>query len=242
MIRRRVRSSRLTRTSERQNKKQALLFTLGIVVVIGILIQFGPLLVNLFGNAVYSLRGEQSEEEVIDDNTLVQAPVLTDIPTATQSSRITFSGIAPSDKGTIELYVNDQLEDELELSSTSFEVKNVALRKGKNVIKARYSEGKNTSPFSEEHEVTYITEKPKLEVSHPSDGASFTKADKNIQITGQTDPDNTITVNSFRAIVNADGEFSYLLPLNDGENQITVITQNPAGITSEKKLKVTYTP
>lgn len=242
-MRRKVRSSRLTRTNERQNKKQAILFTIGIIILVGILIQFGPLLVNIFGNAVYTLRGgDDRETQEVIKNTLVQPPILTDIPSATQSSRISFNGISPLREGTIEIYVNGRLADEIELESEKFEVDNLSLKKGVNTIKARLVNGEETSPFSEEIEISYISEKPELEVSSPSDGATFTKADKNITVRGKTDPANSVTVNAFKAIVDPDGEYSYLLQLNDGENTITVEATNPAGVSTSQQLKVTYTP
>lgn len=75
-----------------------------------------------------------------------------------------------------------------------------------------------------------------------SEGGTYTKADKNLTVTGTTDPDNSVTVNSFRAIVDTTGKFTYQLQLNDGENQITIEAQNPAGTTTQKQLKVTYQP
>lgn len=240
---RKVRTSRLSRTSEKQNKKQALFFTIGIIIVIGLLVQFGPLLINVFGNFVYTIRGgDKSDTPQAIENTLVQPPILIDIPNATQSSRISFSGTSPIDKGTVEIYVNNDLADEIALEGDSFEAKNIQLKKGLNTIKARLNVADKTSPFSEEFSVTYITEKPKLEVEHPSDGANFTKADKNITVKGVTDPENDVSVNSFRAIVEPNGEFSYVLQLNDGENTITIEAINPAGITNSTQRKVTYTP
>lgn len=242
MVHRRVRTSRLSRTSERQNKKQALLFTLGIIVLIGILVQFGPVLINIFGNAVYTLRGgDKSDSSQVATHELLQPPTLSGIPDATQSARINFSGSAPDTNGTVEIYVNNELEKEVEVKSKlDFSAQNVPMSKGSNVIKARFVKGNKTSAFTPDFQVNYLIDKPKLEVSFPIDGATFTKADKTITITGETDPDNTISVNSFRAIVETGGKFSYLLTLNDGDNQITIVAQNPAGATTQKQLKVSY--
>lgn len=243
MIRRRFASSRLRRTSDKQNKKQAFLFTFGIIILIIVLIQFGPLLINLFGNVVYTLRGgDNSDTTKVVGNTVIQAPVLFDIPQATQSSHIMFRGTTAENKGTVEIYVNGDLEDEIDLKDTNFEVKNLQITKGNNTIKARISRDGITSPFSEEYQVSYIADKPNLDVSFPSDGASFTKADKSITIIGKTDTDNDVYVNSFKAIVEPNGEFSYLLQLNEGDNQITIEAKNPAGVSTQKQLKVTYHP
>ncbi len=239
---RRQKSSRLTRTSEKQNKRQAMVFGIGTIALIVILLQFGPSLINVFGNVVYTLRGgDQSDVQEVGKE-LLQPPSLSGIPEATQSARISFNGAAPSKEGTIEIYVNDQLSDEIELNSVNFEAEDIGLKKGTNTIKARFVKHDKTSPFSQDYVVNYLSDKPKLEVSNPVDNQTFTKADKSIQVRGLTDPDNTVTVNSFRAIVDSDGEFTYQLQLNDGENQIVIEARNPAGTTSSQSLKATYTP
>ncbi len=240
---RRKRNTRLARTSERQNKRQAIIFAASTIFVIIVLLQFGPLLINVFGNAVYTLRGgDNSDNSQITGNTLLQPPTLLDIPLATQSAKISFSGVAPSNEGIIEIYLNDELEEEIELDNkSSFNVE-ISVKKGKNSVKARYILDTKTSPFSEDIFITYTTEKPKLDIATPSDGQTFTKADKNINVTGNTDPEAIVTINNFRAIVESDGSFSYLLQLNDGENQIQVVSTNQAGAVEQKNIKVIYQP
>ncbi len=243
MIRRRIRTSRLSRTSEKQNKRQALLFTIGIVVLLVILIQFGPILINIFGNVVYTLRGGDKSDTQVVGQELLQPPTLIGVAEATQSATISFSGVAPDKGGTVELYVNDELEDEIVIhSKTDFQINSLPLKKGTNTVKARFVKGDKTSSFTQDYVVSYLNDKPKLEVSFPNDGGTYTKADKNITVTGTTDPDNTVSVNSFRAIVDTSGKFSYQLQLNDGENQVTIEAQNPAGAKTQKQLKVTYQP
>lgn len=199
-------------------------------------------MINVFGNFVYTLRGgDASENGQLAGEELLQPPTLFGIAEATQSAEISFSGLAPSSEGIIEIYLNDRLEDEIDLSSESFEVR-IDIKRGINTIKARYLNGNTKSPFTEEQIINYITEKPKLEVNSPSDNQTFTKADKNIYVTGLTDPENDVTINSFRAIVDSDGSFRYLLQLNDGDNQIIVEALNPAGISTQTSLKVIYQP
>lgn len=239
---RKHRTSRLTRTSEKQNKRQALFFSIGIITIILVLIQFGPILVNVFGNVVYTLRGGDESEKQEVGTQLLQPPSLVGIPNATQSAFISFSGLAPDKDGRVEIYLNDELEEEIDLTTAEFSVRKIAIDKGLNQLKVRYIKGNKTSPFSEIYEVSYIADKPELEVSNPSDGATFTKADKNITVTGTTNAENTVTVNSFRAIVDSSGKFTYQLNLNDGDNQLIIEAQNSAGSKTQKNIKVTYTP
>lgn len=242
-MRRRKSPSRLVRTSERQNKKQAIIFAIGTIVIIVLLVQFGPILVNVFGNVVYTLRGgDDADKNQLVGNALLQPPTLLGISSATQSATILFSGIAPASEGTIEIFLNDELEEEIELdNSTDFSVE-LSLEKGQNSIKARFSKDNKTSPFSDEYQVHYTTERPDLEIPFPQDNQTFTKADRSITITGTTEPENVVTINSFRAIVEPDGSFGYLIHLNDGENHIIVEAINPAGASTQKSLKVIYQP
>lgn len=235
-------SSRLIRNAERQSKRQAVFFALGTIILIILLLQFGPVIVNTFGNIVYTLRGGDipNEHQAIGKE-VFQAPMLQDIPEATQSALISFSGVAPSDEGVIEIYLNGKLADKIKLESTKFDVK-LNVKRGENTIKARYSFNDRKSEFTEEYIVHYFTAKPNLEITFPSDNATFTRADRSIIISGKTDPDSSVTVNSFRAIVDSDGTFNYLLQLNDGENQINIVATNPAGVTTQSNIKVTYQP
>lgn len=235
--------TRLSRTSEKQNKKQTLYFTIATILIIGALLQFGPTLVNTFGNIIYTFRGNTEEKDQINGSVLINPPILRDIPSASQESLISFKGTAPDKNGTVEIYVNDELADEVKIGdNTIFDVKDIVLASGNNLIKSRFVKKDKTSSFSDTVVVSYLKEKPKLEVSTPSDNSNFTKADKNIAVKGKTDPDNTVNVNGFRAIVEADGEFSYQLQLNDGENIINIEAHNPAGATTLTTLKVNYTP
>lgn len=237
------RSSRLSRTSDKQNKKQALFFTVGIITIILVLLQFGPILINVFGNVVYTLRGGDDSQTQVIGNKLLQPPSLDGIPTATQSAFISFSGTAPENKGTVEIYLNDELEEEIDLDDKSeFSIRKILIKKGTNTIKARFVKEGRTSSFSEDYVVSYISDRPKLEDISPNDGATFTKADRNITVMGTTDPDNIVTINSFRAIVDSSGKFTYQLSLNDGENMLTIEAENTAGTTTQKSLKVIYTP
>lgn len=207
-----------------------------------ILVQFGPILVNVFGNAVYTLRGgDKSDNTPPTGKELLQPPILIGIPDATQSARISFSGSSPDTNGVIELYVNDDLQKELTVTDKNgFSVDSLPLSKGVNTIKARFIKKDKTSSFTQDYQVNYITSQPKLDISFPVDNATYTKADKNITVAGTTDSENTVSVNSFRAIVDVDGKFTYLLQLNDGDNQIIIEAKNPAGATTQKSLKVTY--
>ena len=59
---------------------------------------------------------------------------------------------------------------------------------------------------------------------------------------GKTDSGVRITVNGFWAVIDENNNFSYSLPLQDGDNAIKVVAQDQAGNKAEKEIKVTYSP
>lgn len=239
---RRIRTSRLNRNAEKQSKKQFILFGIGTVVIIFLLIQFSGSILGLFGNIVFGIRGDEKlagENKQIDQ--ILIAPSLDNIPNATSSAQLDISGTSTYEDGRIFLYVNGKEADSSRLGSDQkFTFRNISLRNGKNIIKAYYSIDDKKSAFSQEYAVIRSSEKPELVLSGPSDGSTFKKADKRINVSGKTDPNSAVTVNGFRAVVNSEGEFSYLLELNEGDNKISVESTNEAGVKTIKEISVKY--
>lgn len=233
--------SRLVRRVQRQSKKQFYLFIVGIIALIIFLYTVGPFLLTLLGNVSYTLL--HKKEQIVNYKSPIQPPILDAIPSATPSSTITVTGNSFYDKGEIELYVNGSLSDKVALNGKEdFEIKNISVNSGDNLIKARYiNEDGQASDFTDETKISYIKEQPKIDISSPSDGAKFTKGDQEIEISGTTSPaDNTVTVNGFVAIVQSDGSFIYRFKLNDGDNKLEVIAQNIVGNKATKTITVNY--
>jgi bacillopeptidase F len=98
------------------------------------------------------------------------------------------------------------------------------------------------SEFSNVLTVAFKSAPPSLNLDSPSDGQSFSKDQNTATVKGVTDPDVKVTVNGFWAITDSQGNFSYDLPLQNGDNKITVIATDMAGNKNEKDIKVTYSP
>lgn len=236
-------SSRLVRTNEKQNKKQIISFIVGIVILLFLLTEFGPMLINIFGNLTYSLRGNQNSTGQITEQQIIGVPTLNNVPTATNSATISFTGVSPDVNGSVEIYNNGNLTDTISVeNNTDFSVNGLSLSNGENDITARFLKNGKNGTFTKNYVVQYVRTKPTLSVTFPSNNQTFTRADQSITVAGTTDPANTVTVNSSRAIVNSDGSFSYLVQLNNGDNTITIQATNPAGDTTQQQLKVTYNP
>lgn len=239
---RRVRSSRLTRNADKQSKRQFVFFGIGTIIIIFLLIQFSGTLLSLFGNIIFGIRGDESQavsESHLEE--ILLAPTLNSLPNATSSAKIKISGTSSYDNGKIILYLNGRKSDTSKLrNSKKFEFNNVRLSNGENNIKVSYFINDKESDFSQDYTIIRSSEKPKLEINQPADNSTFTKADKNITVSGKTNSNGTVTVNGFRAVVNSSGEFSYIIELDEGDNTIIIEATNEAGVKNSKELSIIY--
>jgi hypothetical protein len=234
--------SRLARRSEKQTKKQLYISIGGIIATLFILYQLGPIVLTGTGAFLDSLFGKNKTQINYLSNAPYQTPIIDPIPTATPSSELVVSGKTIYSEGVVEIYVNDDLARETEvLESNDFKT-TVTLTSDTNTIKARYINGDKTSGFTDEHQISYIKEAPSLDITFPSDNASFSTGDQQITVSGKTNSDSAITVNGRIAIVTGDGAFSHMLNLSEGENKITVEASNTAGKKTEKTITVSYKP
>lgn len=227
--------SRLTKRIENQSKKQTYFFIGGIIIIIIFLFKFGVPTLEILTNVLSRNRGDNLS---FSGKEFLSAPTL-DVPTATNSSTLLVKGTTPNDNGQVEIYVNSELSDTLELSKAEFDTR-VDLKGGDNIIKTRYVKDNKKSSFSEDYHVRLVKDAPKLDISTPHDGDKFTKADQQIPVQGTTDPDSTVVVNGFVAIVDSAGNFTYNLNLSEGDNEIKIEAQSPAGNTTSKTLKVNF--
>ncbi|MBI2028553.1 MAG: hypothetical protein HYT07_02980 [Candidatus Levybacteria bacterium] len=232
--------SRLSRKLEQQSKKNLFLSIFGIIVVLLILIKFGiPLLIN-FSLFLSGSRGSQ-EEAKNNITAFVPVPVLNPIPSATSSAEIILSGFA-APMQIIELYVNSDLVDKTQVKEDgTFSFREI-ISEGENIIKAKAIINDKKSDFSKSILVTMKNKSPYLNLVSPLDGQSFSKDQNIIDIQGTTDPNIKVTVNGFWAITDGNGNFSYRLSLQNGENNIKIVAIDEAGNKTEKELRVIYNP
>lgn len=231
--------SRLHNVLIERSRKKIILAVAGIIGIIVLVFLFGvPLIINL--SLLFEKPGGTNSQS---DTTsaYIAAPVINPMPQATNSAQILLSGSAQ--KGlTVMLYVNDVKVDEKEVDEdSSFSFDDIKVDEGENTIKTKAKDNKkNVSVYSPEIKITYLNKPPSLSIDEPTEGRSFGKDDSPIQVKGKTDPKVKVTVNDFWAIVDAEGNYSYTLPLQGGENRIKVVATDEAGNKTEKEVKVSY--
>lgn len=235
--------SRFSRRSEKQNKKQLYASLIGIVVVLFVAVNFGPILISGLGGFIDILAGKSNQSKNLVSDADLEPPQLDPLPAGTSVELINITGRAFYTDGKVELFLNDSSYEIIALeNSQDFEIEDVKLASGENILKVRMIRDNKRSEFSQDYKISYLKDEPKLEISFPSNGASFSKADQEINVRGTTDPENTVRVNNFIAIVDTDGNFSYTLRLNEGENKIKVTAANLAGKSTEQEITVSYSP
>lgn len=233
------RRSRISTYQEKKNKKTIWLSIIGIILVLFILFKFG---IEALTNFSLFLSGSKNSQNAGSSNNqlnFVASPILNPLPTATNSAQIIISGVSDKNR-TIYLYINSKKIDEIETDSKGHFSTNENLSKGENIISAKAKFKEKESDFSNSYNVIFKNLAPKLDLTSPNDGQTFNKDQNKANVSGQTDSDVTITVNGFWAVIDENNSFSYLLPLQNGDNEIKIVAIDQAGNKTEKDLKVNY--
>lgn len=177
----------------------------------------------------------------ISDNSTLAPPVLNIPYEATNTANISIKGYAtPNTK--VEVYVDEVLSQSADvLDDGSFTVSGITLTLGTNNLTGKTVNGNNKSLPSKNIRILYDNKKPKLDLTSPSDNQVIKGGDKKVTVSGATDPGNNVTVNSNKLIVDSSGNFSKLIEINDGDNNLTITTTDQAGNENSISRKVTYT-
>ena len=161
-----------------------------------------------------------------------------ELPSATNSAQFVISG-STTNYDKVEYYINDEKVDSTPIQSGNFSKVIGDLHKGKNSVhvNAITSDRKHVKK-SDTFLITFKTDKPKLDISSPSDNSKTDKPD--ITVSGSTDKDVTIQINDSPTVVDANGGFSQSLTLKEGDNKIVVKATDDAGNVEEKDITVNY--
>lgn len=231
------------RRKEKNAKNKVLLTSIFIIIFLYISITW--LLPTLIGGLSVLNKFkpvQKSDNSFIEDSSI--APPVLNIPfEATNSAQIKISGYAQPDTQ-VEIYIDDELQTTTTVNSDgNFSSDLIDLRLGTNSISGKtIDKDTRKSLPSKIIRIIYDNQKPSLVVHAPSDNQE-TK-DKRFTVTGITNPDETIeiTINNNRTVVNTDGNFSYSVELNEGDNNIVIVAVDQAGNSTQLSRKLIYRP
>jgi bacillopeptidase F len=238
-----MRRSRLSKNFEKKSRRTIILSIVGIIIVLFLLFRFGiDMLVN-FSTFISGSSNSQNPQGNSNQINYIAPPILNPLASATNSAQIVISGNASKDQ-TIDLYINNIQVDQIQTDKNGIFVFAETLKNGDNQIKTKAENNGKQSDFSNTFDVVLKNSPPSLDVSSPSDGQKFDKnsigSGNSINVAGKTDSGVNVTVNGFWAVVDDSNNFSYTLPLQNGDNQIKIVATDQAGNGTEKDLKVNF--
>lgn len=217
---------------------------LGATVIILLLLYYvGINGLTYIGGFWSAFTGEQGSTR--GDTIAPPPPTFAPLSPYTRSKTIKINGYAEP-AAEINISVNGkQAKKTITEAGGTFSFSNINLPKeGKNIITAiATDQAGNKSQKSAELVAVLDSQPPKLEISKPQDGQTFTSGDDPIRIRGKTEPGITVKVNNIQATVLADGVFkATITPTEPGQIKIVIVVTDKAGNEEKTELTVNYEP
>jgi hypothetical protein len=177
-----------------------------------------------------------------DEDIAIPPPVLNIPYEATNTATIAINGYTTPDTK-VEIYLDDELKNTTDVKSDgSFQTSDISLSIGTNNIYGKTIMGDKQSLESKTIKLYYDSEKPKVDITSPTDNQEIKGGDKKIRVAGNTDPQNSITINGSTVIVNGAGDFATDVNINEGDNTLTITVTNRFGNSTSVERKVKYLP
>jgi hypothetical protein len=234
-------ASRLGRLEEKRQWKRIILASIGSISVLVFMAVFGLRILEGFSIFIGNLHGATSPANQNQPQSIIFPPILNPPPEATFSGTIDITGSGQAG-ATLILYVNDKESKKVTIDKDStFTASDVPLQEGANAISAKIQDTKGKlSDLSDVYTIQIKKTPPKLDVSDPPADTTKSGDDRNLNISGSSEANATITVNDRLVISNKDGSFHYSMSLNDGDNDIRIVATDVAGNKTTVERHVTY--
>lgn len=226
-------------TDEEAARRRAVIFGFLSILLLIIIVFAG---IPLFMKLVAFIGDIKTEDNQLIEQDIIPplSPRLFSIPEATNSANFLVSGITEPNV-TVKINFNSEIIETEADKDGEFLVEKLSLVKGSNSLYAwAIDQADNESEKTETVDILYDTEAPKLEISSPEDNS--VAEEQTIEIQGQTEEGARVLVNDHIVIVEKEGKFSYRITLQEGNNQLIIISQDKAGNETERKINVTYFP
>lgn len=230
--------TRLEQHERRKYQTSILLIIFVLIAILYFIFTVGIKLLLTVSTFVANISSKKTETQSNKKEEQFASISIDSIPDATNSAKLYIGG-SVSNINHILFYINGDKVKEISLSNDSFSEEIGDLKSGNNEV---FVKGKQDNVSSEKKtkifNVIYKSEKPKLEISEPTDGSKTNKTD--ITIKGTTDKETYIKINNLPIVVDSQGNFQTMVTLKDGENIIPIIVEDIAGNIEKKDLKITY--
>ncbi len=231
--------SRLSEVEEQKSIKSAFVFGGLTILVIVLALVFGIPLFSKFVN----LFDRTTSTPLSENNTSLMSPTLSTLPEYTNQKTLEVKGTGQPNS-TVKVFFNKFSDQTVADDTGSFGIK-IGLEKGSNTIYAKTVDETNASESNSSsiYTVNFTDQEPNLTINVPQNNQSFYgPTQKNLNIQGTTDAGNNVTVNDHIAIVDSSGKFNFPMNLQDGNNELKIVSTDRAGNKKEIVLKVSFTP
>lgn len=235
-----MRNSRLKENTQKKTVRNIMLAICVIILLVSFILIYGIKLLINFSMFMSGASKDQNTANISSSITYIPPPILNPTTNATNSAKIKISGSSTKQHLTIDLYVNGQQVDETGLKTdNTFSFENVSLAQGSNSISAKAVTTDNqASGNSNTIQINYITNSPVLNINSPQDGQTFNMNQSPVLISGKTYLGDTVKVNTFSAIVDGQGNFSYQYSLQQGDNDLKISSTDQAGNNTQKEIHI----
>lgn len=234
-------SSRLNNNIEKKAIHNILIVVVGFIILLVLLMVFGNKLLVGFSLLTEKMdKNDNINTSTQQTTTYIAPPTLNPAATATNSAQIAISGFAQKNQ-TVNLYLNNQMIDTTSVDANGkFSFSSVTLQQGQNAITAKASDDNNKeSGNSNTLTISYSKSAPSLTITQPQDGETFSKGSTpTVNIEGKTDTGDQVTINGAWAIVDPQGNYTYLYTLQNGSNDIKVVATDPEGNQTTKEIHI----
>ena len=231
----------LYRNSHRQNRyfKQIIIYGILFFILIIFMATIGLDLLIQTSHFFASVANKQKNLPSNSSDEVILSPQLFNLPSATNSAQLVVAG--QGQNGTrVTILVNDKVVDEqlIDNDTGDFET-TINLDEGANSIYAVTEESSSKrSAKSSTYVVSFLKKEPLLVLTNPADNIKVYSEE--ITVSGKTDPDSSITINSRPTVVDSEGNFVKTIILNEGANLITIQARNIAGSIKTEERHITY--
>lgn len=222
----------------KQIKSRSRFYILLSVIFVIVLFKWGiPFFVDAIAGT--GAKRQNVEQDVIPP----QAPILSAMPEATNSSSMVVEGFTEAN-ASLDILINDKIfTTDKAKEDGSFSV-TVTLDPGSNRVQVRAADEAGNNSQSEVDIVIFDSKPIELTIESPKDGTEFFgKNSQIIDIKGKVSKAETqITINNSFVIVDKDNTFVHRFQLQSGENKIKAVVSDKAGNTADSTITLIYTP
>lgn len=231
--------SRLSRYRRKRRLIQFLIFIFGLAIFFTFVLTIGiDLLINLT-----LFISNKNNNPIIEDTyqsknqLLLETPVSSDIPIATNTAELNFTIRATRDS-ILTVDVNGERTFEETIQTEDIPISILLKERENEIVVTSQDSANKKNAKTQVYTVTYMKNKPLLEITSPQDNSTHNSQD--VFIEGKTDKQVVIHINNVPVIVTASQTFKHSVRLQEGENKIIVTATDQAGNIEEKVLTLRY--